>query len=128
MTTTASWKHNTGLPLISSSLRNRRLRPQPVEEPSGPTPDKIITGTITPNATGQYFQIADYLGWPCYQSADTLWFISRFELFGPWTYCLTMAPGDYLPATWFRPGYANSPDGDYQPLIGVTGVATVSNP
>jgi len=131
MTTTASWKHCTGIPLISSSLRNRRRRPVPTEAPPPPAFDLVVTGTLTPDATGNYNEAGTYLGQPYYKRTDDAFYI-WFRTVGPDPfYAWTISPGvgTERPIYWRKTGMSpNDPPGNYQPQFSAVGVATVAIP
>ncbi len=128
MATTASWQHNTGLPLISSSLRNRRRRPAEIDAPPPPpVPDLIVTGTVTPDCTGNYYQIADHYGAPAYEREDQAWHIWATDV-GVWVHFISIVIGDAAPYSWFRQDTDPAAAGNFFWYVGTTGTATAAPP
>lgn len=86
-----------------------------------------MTGTINPNATGDFHLEGTYNGKPSYARLDhayTIWyrFIYRYHI---WT--ISPTPGDLANPLWL---YSNRTDTgpestNYLPDIGATGTATV---
>ena len=88
--------------------------------PPPPPPDYIVSGFITPNATGGYIQNGTHLGKPLYQlynGAFFLWWTGYRDF-----WCISLIPG------LAGPGWShNAPgiEGDYDPNTPYTGIATV---
>lgn len=103
------------------SGRTRRWRAPPAAPP--PPCDYVVTGDITPDATGDYFQDGTYEGQPCYRRSDSAFWI-WFWSYRAWWYIST-TPGTTIPR-WGRmfPTIA----GDYNPVSPYTGIAYVEEP
>ncbi len=119
----------TGTAICSSSLRNRRARKAP-PAPSPPvTHDLIVTGTITPDATGFYDEAGIYNGQPYYERTDTAFAIWYWSTpFPPSQYWfISAAPGDRTGPYWgLYVGPGDPPYGFYFPNNGATGGARVN--
>lgn len=83
-------------------------------------PSKKVTGSIAPDATGNYDYDGEYDGFESYRRPDGLWFIWHHP-FAQWV--ISDAKGNLVGAKWER--HFPEIDGDYQPF-GSTGIATVS--
>ncbi len=118
--------------MISSSYRNRLAREAAAAPvPPAPEPDFIVTGTITPDATGNYFDAGVMNGQPYYSRDDLAYHI--------W-YHFQMPPGLHFweidtvlggtgPARWYKAtGPFESAAGPYLPAGTATGTATVATP
>lgn len=90
-------------------------------------PDCTVTGTVTPDCTGDYTDAGEYNGqryYTCTNEAGTwyLWFLaSKDEL--RWSISVTL--GETLPATWMKVG-SLSPIGIYVAGEPYSGAATVA--
>ena len=129
MPTRSSWKHATGLPLTSSSLRNRRARPIPSTGPPPPAHDLIVTGTLTPDATGVYEEAGIFNGQPYYQRTDSAYFIWVLTFGDPlnyqWLITDTLGVGGMFYWQKWTPTY-EPPTGIYAPGGFAYGTATVA--
>jgi hypothetical protein len=118
-------------PVLSSSYRNRLARPLEEEEPPPPPPDYIVTGTLTPDSTGDYFEAGIHNGKPYYEREDSTWFlwyryISMVEVH-LWYISLTL--GDPAGTLWMKQTDTfEPPPGSYSPENEATGTATVAEP
>ncbi len=117
-----------GPAVYSSSLRNRHDREAPPAPPPA-EPDFIITGTVTPDCTGEYFYAGDYGGIPSYERQDHAYFLWGTFRPPPMNFLLIISTTLTPPTDpwWAKAGSANF-NGDYQPQLGATGIATVSLP
>ena len=109
-------------PVLSSSYRNRLNRP--VEEeapPPPPEPDYIVTGTLNPDATGNYFEDGTHDGKPTYRRTDSAFWIWYHQPAVSWIITTTVGPVD--PDGWF---HNISIEGTYTPFGAATGIATVT--
>ena len=84
--------------VYSSSLRNRKDRKAPPVPPP-PEHDYILTGDITPDATGYYDEAGTYNSKPYYARTDNAWFIWWHPPFSAWL--ITISPGNYS-NSWYR--------------------------
>lgn len=84
--------------------------------------DYCITGELTPDSTGDYYEMGIYSGYPYYRKLVSAWFIWTFNN-GVWFISAELGNNDDL--RWEK----NSPGvvGTYQPVSGAVGQATVSN-
>jgi len=91
------------------------------EKPPVPIADYHVTGTLTPDATCNYWYAGIYNGKPYYRRADGAWFI--WWGIAPLWY-LTEVVGDTTGPAWRRA----DPEiiGAYVPYEGAIGIATVS--
>lgn len=80
-----------------------------------------VTGDITLNVTCTYFKAGTHSGKPYYRSQDGVWFI--WWWYDGWWYIGTEV-GRETPYTWWK--FGPEIEGDYAPLYGATGTATVS--
>jgi len=88
---------------ISSSFRNRRRRaedPYTDPTPTPPTCDVIVSGAITPNATGEYYESAPYAGRPTYTRADGAYAIWQYYFAGRFYWVITTAVEDITEHVW----------------------------
>jgi hypothetical protein len=123
MTTTASWIHCTGIPLTSSSVRNRRRRPQPTDAPPPPTvPDLIITGDGVPDPNGTYTYQDSTSGYPWWLDLVSTNFITAADAGGGnimhWLMD-THTPG--FPHIWMFIDTNPIPIGTFNPYFNATG-------
>ncbi len=121
-------KHVGGMPVISSSLRNRRWRG--IELPPEPPPafDLIVTGTLTPDATGNYIQITDYNGYPAFARENGNYFIWYGWFKGIPYMRITDTLGVHTTPFWRVAYTLSTPPATYYPMSGATGNALVSTP
>lgn len=121
-------------PILSSSYRNRLRRPVEAEAPPPPpppTPDLIVTGAITPDATGNYFEGGILYGKPWYARDDDAFFIWYRVVAGVIHYWqITTILNSLLPPSWYKSSYPTyqPPTGPYIPNAPATGTATVALP
>lgn len=121
-------------PMLSSSYRNRLARQMPEEEeapPPPPEPDLIVTGTLNPDSTGDYFQAGTHNGQPYYARDDDAWFIWYLYLamFDKHRWHISDELGDTSRPYWRRDLDAlGPPPGSYGAQNGATGLATVAEP
>ncbi len=84
-----------------------------------------VTGTLSPDVTGSYTQIADYNGYPAWKHESLNWWIYRYSDAGGGWWCISsFDPPSPSPNRWRRNDA--SAYGDYLPLASVTGTATVT--
>ncbi len=113
-------------PNTSGPLR-RRVRKKYPPRP----PDLVVTGELTPDVTGNYFETGTYGGQPFYKHVELDWFIWYDPGMEPiiYTWRITQAPGDTTDPTWYKTTAAFEPvTGSYLPLGGTIGTATVTAP
>lgn len=116
--------------MISSNYRNRLARQTPTPAPAPPPdPDFIVSGTLTPDATGNYFAAGIYEGETYYEREDSA-FVLWFQYVDPgpfWIWNISQVLGVELPLWWTKIDFAPAlPPGDYVPEGTATGTATVS--
>ena len=112
------------MPLRSRWTAARQAgRPTAGTEPPPPPPDYLVTGTLNPNVSGQYFFWTSFGGKPAYLKLPPVGFLWYNSLISRYT--ISLAPG-FSTWCWIRtaPGIL----GDYAPTAGYTGTATVSTP
>lgn len=110
-------------PLESRWTRNRRLLEGPGGEPPGPPYDYELTGALTPDATGDYYEDGVHLGFPKYRREDSAYWIWRFPPANVWIISIfPESPG----GSWRR--YQPDVLGAYDPWAPFLGVATVELP
>lgn len=80
-----------------------------------------VTGVLTPDTTGTYLPIGPYNNKPSYELAGNGWFI-WWEPPDRWR--ISDQLGGSIVGWWER--VDPNIEGDYQPILGVTGVATVT--
>ena len=87
----------------------------------------IVTGTIAPDATGNYYDSGEtYIGAKVYKrSIDDAWAIWKWNAI-PERWGISAAAG-YTVQLWLS-GNQSGPIGDYPPSANVTGTATVAAP
>jgi hypothetical protein len=115
---------------ISSSYRRRLTYPTEIIAPPPPPPPPtvyVVTGTINPNATGNFHLEGTYNGKPYYARLDHAYFLA----WGEYNNRATWVISDALPLTahplWFRTSTAATPPTTtYNPAQGATGTATVA--
>lgn len=91
--------------------------------PLPPPPDLIVTGAITPNATGNYFLRGQYDGLNYYSNADNSFYIWCW--FGSnWIFNTTL--GTLTTNRWAKP--FGPPTGNYSKVGTYIGTAIVSTP
>jgi len=121
-------------PITSSSYRNRLARAMPEREeppPPPPEPDLIVTGTLSHDATGFYDEAGVHNGQPYYERTDGAWFI--WYLYYPFPpahkWVISTLLGDFTTAKYQKSTANFEPvTGDYTPMGGATGTATVATP
>lgn len=121
-------------PVLSSSYRNRLARQMPQEEeapPPPPPPDLIVSGTLTPDSTGDYFEAGTHNGKPYYKRDDDAWFI----WWRPWglplrsVWLISIGLDDTTGPFWGNTvDPPDPPSGNYDPYNGAVGTATVAEP
>jgi hypothetical protein len=79
-----------------------------------------ITGTITPDVTGDYYLNGLHLGSPCYRKLDNSAFVFSFDLGFSWVIADSMTDMTF---SWQR--VDSNVAGDYDPLAGASGIANV---
>lgn len=119
---------------ISGSYRNRLRReavaPAP-EPPPPPPPDYIVTGTLTPDVTGDYNEAGVYNDAAYYSNATENWFIWDYRpaggLEGLWVITQTVASltGPFWSIQVRNPG---DPTGTYTAHAPANGTAYVAAP
>ena len=94
----------------------------PIPPPPPPPPDYVVTGVLTPDATGDYNAAGIHDGLPYYERLDSefvIWYRSDLEV-----WFLSEQLDDPLNNCW------GAPDGeivnDYNPGANVDGIATVN--
>jgi len=95
---------------------------QPIPPPPPPVADYHVTGTITPDATGDYFVDGVYNGFPCYRNATSTFWIWYLPGTPAWVICA-------IKGNIFIPGWVGAEDQietSYEPGNGAIGIATVS--
>jgi hypothetical protein len=85
-------------------------------------PDFNVTGTLSPDATCNYFEAGTYNGYPYYQHEEGNWFLWAFVSVPRWIISETVGDGLIV---WRKDGL-ETPVGAYDPYIGCSGIATVS--
>jgi len=85
--------------------------------------DYVVTGEITPDATGEYVEDGTYGGGPCYRRADSAYWIWKW-LGALWV----LSSGKGVFGTWWQRAFASGLIGDYEPWGGAIGTATVAEP
>ena len=87
--------------------------------------DYLVTGSITPDATGSYSAAGDYGGYPYYsRDGDSAFYLAYIT---DRYYLLDAPPGETIGDSWIRNASGDSPLGDYAAYLGAaTGTATVS--
>jgi len=115
--------HHHGLTAVESRWTTRRrflaTLPAPGEPP--PAADYIVTGTLTPDATGNYLEDGTYNGRPAYRRADSQFWI----WWSPATLWWFLSPAKGDDSTcWIR--WFDTVEGDYWPMSNATGIPTVT--
>ncbi len=118
-------------PIYSKSLINRQARIAPPAPPPPPAFDLLVSGTLTPDATGNYNEAGIYNGQPYYARTDSAFTIWWYEnpMYGIYIWTISEILGDTFLLRWnmnSTPG--NPPTGIYSPSRGATGTATVALP
>lgn len=88
-----------------------------------PKPTYKVTGTITPDATGNYWTAGIHEGKPYYKRLDEEWFL-WYD--GTINWFISKTVGEFGTSWWYKEFYPETPVGDYEPNGGATGIATVS--
>lgn len=114
------------MPFRSRHTRSRRRWQHALDNPGGTAPpppaaDYIVSGALTPNATGDYFQDGMVNDKPAYRRADSQYWIWWFLEHESWLLSLSPYELDFY---WER----NEPDpaGEYPNNYETTGVALVT--
>jgi hypothetical protein len=97
--------------------------------PSSPAPscDLIVTGSISPDASGCYIENGTHNGQLAYEKEDGSYWI-YYESGGSWQFCwiISVAKGGIYSGGWYR--YYSGIIGGYTPVYGTAGTASVSYP
>ncbi len=120
-----------GPTVCSSSLRNRRAREGPPAPPPPIVHDLIVTGTLGPDATGDYDEAGIFNGQPYYERTDAAYFIWWWPIPSPPSsfWFLTNVLGNPSGTAWAKHGPMIQPvTGLYIPYANTTGDATVAIP
>lgn len=80
-----------------------------------------VSGTLAPDATGNYTRNGTYDGKPCYERADGAWWIWWTSVYELWF--ITAVKGQIVAVPQW---YSDTLAGDYTPTGGATGTATVA--
>ena len=112
------------LPLAARAVMPGLLAVIAADEGSA-SPDLIVTGSIVPDATGNYFEDGTYGGKAAYRNADSSFWIWWSTSFNYWF--LTNAKGDKT-NWWIRDTVGDPVTGTYQNAPGAQGIATVAAP
>ena len=106
-----------------SRWTDRRRGLQTSTPPPTPPPayDLLVTGTLSPDVTGNYLEDGTCAGKPQYRREDSQCWIWWYATYSRWI--LSRAPG-YLGPHWYKS--ADPVTGTYTPFYGATGTATVS--
>ena len=111
-------------PMLSRWTRNRRRLEMPeTPPPPPPEPDYVVTGEITPDATGDYYEDGTHDGEPKYRREDSAFWIYYTDALGCRVIYATVH--DDPPHGFFR--YDGFP-GDYDGVGDYVGTATVQLP
>ena len=94
----------------------------------------LVSGTISPDATGSYVQNGTYNGSPAYQRTGGNWWL-RYDTYLAGTYYWRICQGTIVSTAtpfWSGPTVSTYPGvkpdaGSYSPLVGATGMAIVSS-
>lgn len=116
-----------GAMVISSSLRNRRRR----EPPEPPGTSFIVSGEISPDATGDYVYVSQYNSRAYYKHRTLNWYIWYDSSEEPidFIWCISTALGSRTGKRWGKWTLEyESERGDYDPNGGAAGEATVKLP
>lgn len=84
--------HLANPPQSRWTSRRKALAALPTPGPPTPTYDLVVTGTITPDATGGYNQNGTYGGQPAYERSDGAYWITT-GAFGFWYIGVTQGGG-----------------------------------
>jgi len=104
------------------TIRSTSYGTPPLHIPPPPTPDYIVTGELTPDATGNYFEAGVYGGKPYYRRADGTYFIWWSPDEEDWS--ITRELGDVgVDGFWFS---TTIPSENFAPAWPATGIATVT--
>lgn len=117
----------TGEMVISSSLRNRRRRRGPPPPPAA----RKVTGTLSPDATGDYSFAGNYNNKSYFKHFTKSWYIwYELKMPGEFHYWrITKQLGVEAGPRWSKLTVVyESEHGDYGPTAPTTGTATVGFP
>lgn len=114
--------HRTA-PLESRWTRNRRLLQGPGGSAAPPPVDYEVTGTLTPDSTGDYYEDGTHNEQPKYKREDGAYFIWYESAMPSWL--ISDTPGDST-VSWLRIDPAIL--GEYGFNLGTEGTATVQLP
>lgn len=95
--------------------------PVPAAPIPPPVADYHVTGTLTPNAVGDYFYAGLLNTLPYYRRADGLYFIWAMTPEGDWL--INNEVNNFLPPCFRR--FGGNLVGVYTPILGAIGTATV---
>lgn len=109
-------------PLVSRWTRNRDRMMGPGGE-APPTADYVVTGTLTPDATGNYFETGTYDGQPYYKHEDLDYWIWWYD---PSMWIISDVLGGESGFYWYKT--AQPITGYYTAGGTATGTATIATP
>ncbi len=116
-------------PNVSGPLKRRVRKKYP--EPPPPPCDLEVTGTLTPDITGCFIETGVHNGKPYYKHRELNWFIWYDSSGEPATYAWHISETLGAPYVfgWHKMTAAyEPPPGDYTPIGGTVGTATVAVP
>jgi len=122
-TTATLARKNRRLPL-KSRWAYRRSLPIPTGGAAPPPPDYTVVGTISPDATGNYYANGTQYGKTAYERAPAGFWLWWFPLESAWIIC--SVKGSTLVPYWRR--ITPNPPGAYAPFNGATGQAVIPVP
>lgn len=96
--------------------------PTPAAPVPPPVADYHVSGTLTPDATCNYFLAGIYNGQPYYRRADGAWFIWWYTSANYWIISPELGETP-ITGYWYK---APTITGDYTPVPAAVGIATVS--
>lgn len=112
--------------MLSSSYRNRLARAMPEEEEAPPPPppyDYLVSGTLNPDATGEYSDAGIHNGQPYYARDPNTYFLWWWPA-DSWWVISTALDNVGRPGCWHSAAIL----GIYTPAWSYTGDATVTAP
>lgn len=112
--------------LHGTAVLEWRARTAIMGPPTPPPPDKVVTGTISPDATGDYYADGDYCGQTSYKNGGSTYYV-WFDGYMTFQWYISTGKGYGAPPDGWTSG--SGPNGDYT-AVGetYTGTATVANP